>query len=153
MFDGEKFTRMNKSSLVATEMTHSLNNWAMIYQIVGTDRYAYAVRENTMLLLQIGTSELTLLDEANNEASNSIYTRTLIAAYSRSGVSFIIMLEEMPCGISLYSSYRKKLFCQGYQVLDLPPYNRILGGMYDPEKDRVIMCMETYKSQVVKLTY
>ena len=153
VFDGTKFFRLNKSNLEATEMSQSLENSTLIQQIVGTDKYVYAMRQDKMLLLQIGATGLTLLDEAKNEATTSLHTRSLISACSRSSVAFVIRLEEEPCGVSLYSSFGKKLFCLGAHTLVLSQHNRILGGMYDAEKDRIIFCMESFKSQLVKLTY
>ena len=148
-----KFTRIDKISLKSRVMAHQLSESTEICQIVGTDRYVYAARGDAVLLLKIGDSKLSMIDEVKNDAIQAELTRSLISARSSTGVNFVIRLQEKLVGVAIYSALRSRLHLLASQLLDPSDNDRILGGLYDARNGRIIACMEEFKSQVVKLTY
>ena len=75
------------------------------------------------------------------------------ARYSNRGVSFVIRIIEDPHGIAIYAALRNKLYVLAEENVLENSNMRVLGCLFDQVNDRIIVCMESYMSQIFKLTY
>lgn len=151
--EGKKITRVNKKSLKITELISPIEGGKFYNSLVavGTDKYAFVAKASKMFLLRIYRSIVKKVDEVDAAKFDKCYTRMLVPGRFKS-VSFVARLFEWSTHLAIYAALNDSLYL--VQDQKIPSRSSMIsGGMYDADRDQLILSLDNNMSVVIKLTY
>ena len=106
-----------------------------------------------MSFFKIKSTEVTLLDSLSRPSSKESSDKTrLLIPCQLGGINFIIRLQERPVFLVVYASLRNKLHIITEMHVKVSN-DRVLGGLYDANAKRLIICLEAYKTQAFDVIF
>lgn len=122
--------------------------------VTGTDKILFSSNLDGLCLFKINARSLELKDSVASPTDTYIYRRLIQLNKSR-GVHFLTSVQEEPNKLVIYCALRFKL----QQVTELKVGTqdgvtfRVNGFLFDKEKQKMIVCMEYNRSQVIALNF
>lgn len=152
--ESRKITRVNKKTLKITVLESPIEGGEDVEGLVavGTDKHAFVVKRNMMYLLRIENSSVKKVDEVDTQKFSGVCTRMLVPGKFKK-VSFVARLMEYSTHLAIYAALKESLFLIADRNIEWYCVNRILGSIYDADRDQLILTLEYDMSVTVRLTY